>query len=543
MIYRDEFFPTPLHIIEKMVNGINFEMINSVLEPSAGKGDIVKRVAEKLKYGHNVYGSNVYTADIDCIEIDEKLRHILKGYQYRVVHDDFLTYDTFKQYDLIIMNPPFSNADQHILKALEIQKDGGIIISLLNAETLMNPYTNTRKDLTRKLNELNAEISYINGAFKDSERKTDVDIAIVKVNIPKVQKPSYIYEQLRQEQKYKQTDDIKDEYYSLIQNDFIKAAVDQYKLEIQAGLNLIKEYNAMKPYILKSFNKEDSIYNDSILNLGFPDSGRYAEKLSINAFIKRVRYKYWYALFNNDTFTGVLTENLRRDYFNRIDGLCEYDFTMYNIYSIRLEMNKNMIKGIEDTILNLFDEFSHKYNWFDESSKNIHYFNGWKTNQSWCINKKIILPMKAFRDMEYSWGCYDPLSSDVIYKLEDIEKVFNYLDGGLTDDINIKETLKQTKETGQTTKIKLKYFNITFYKKGTAHIEFTNLDLLQKFNLYGSQRKGWLPPSYGKAKYKDMSREEQTVIDEFEGKESYEKVMNNKQYYIVESSELLKLGA
>ena len=89
-----------------------------------------------------------------------------------------------------------------------------------------------------------------------------------------------------------------------------------------------------------------------------------------------------------------------------------------------------------------------------------------------------------------------------------------------------------------------KYINfiITFYKKGTCHIEFTNLELLHKFNVYGSQRKGWLPPTYGKSKYKDMEKEDQAVVKEFEGEISYNKVMTNAEYYLVETSKLLMIA-
>lgn len=53
------------------------------------------------------------------------------------------------------MNPPFSNGEQHLLKALELQKSGGHIICLLNAETLNNPFTLARKELLRVLEEKN----------------------------------------------------------------------------------------------------------------------------------------------------------------------------------------------------------------------------------------------------------------------------------------------------------------------------------------------------------------------------------------------------
>ena len=79
----------------------------------------------------------------------------------QIVHDNFLTYNPFKQYDLIIMNPPFSNGDKHLLKALDVQKNGGNIICLLNAETIRNPYTETRKELIRQLEKHPHTIEYI----------------------------------------------------------------------------------------------------------------------------------------------------------------------------------------------------------------------------------------------------------------------------------------------------------------------------------------------------------------------------------------------
>lgn len=69
------------------------------------------------------------------------------------------------------------------------------------------------------------------------------------------------------------------------------------------------------------------------------------------------------------------------------------------------------------------------------------------------------------------------------------------------------------------------------------------MELLKKFNLFGSQRKGWLPPSYGKAEYKDMTPEEKAVINDFEGESSYNNVMKNKSYYFMNTEELLKLSS
>ena len=65
--------------------------------------------------------------------------------------------------------------------------------------------------------------------------------------------------------------------------------------------------------------------------------------------------------------------------------------------------------------------------------------------------------------------------------------------------------------------------------------------MLKKFNIFGSQRKGWLPPSYGKKLYKDMTPEEKAVINEFEGEKEYNKVMANKKYYIFDTNKILMI--
>jgi hypothetical protein len=237
---------------------------------------------------------------------------------------------------------------------------------------------------------------------------------------------------------------------------------------------------------------------------------------------------------------SLFTSNLKQKYNEMVEELKDYDFSFYNIYSLRIQLSKEMVKGLEDTILNLFEEFSYKH-YYDEQSKNIHMYNGWKTNKAYKINKKVIIPLAAFRDMQYSWGRYEPTHYQVLDKLKDIEKVFVYLDSEKTEELDMKEALKFAENYQDTKKIELKYFHVTFFKKGTCHIEFKNADLLHKFNLFGSQKKGWLPPSYGKTKYTDMTREEKEVINQFEGKESYNKVMSNKGYYIMKTEELLKL--
>lgn len=534
-----DFYPTPQTLINEMLSGLDWEMIHTILEPSAGKGNIVDTLKKKQGDINRRYTTN--KLDIDCIEKDQNLKAILKEKGHRVVYDDFLTYDTMKEYDLIIMNPPFSNGSKHLLKALQMQqRNGGAIICLLNAETLKNECTNERVILNRMLQEYNADIRYIQNAFSNAERKTDTEIALIKVKLPDVKRESFIFDGL---QKAKEQEEYIEytENTQVAENNFFKSIVAQYNMEVKAGIRLIKEYYAMTPHILKSFEKDNETgatvqKGGCVLSLTI---GR--ETATVNGYIREIRGKYWSALFENPKFIGQLTNNLRREYYNKIEELKDYDFSLYNIYELKIDMSKRVIKGIEDTIVELFDELSDKYSYYDECKKNIHYFNGWKTNKSWIINKKVIIPLRAWIDMEYSWGGFKPSNREVVDKLRDIEKCLNYLDGGLTESIDLVETLEFAQEYEESKNIVLKYFDVTFYKKGTCHITFTNDELLKKFNIFGAQHKGWLPPSYGKKKYKDMTPEEKAVVNDFEGETEYNKVMCNTSYYLADTNSMLRL--
>lgn len=535
-----EFFPTPETVIYKLLSGIDYRILSTCLEPSAGKGNIANHIFSKMK---RPYDSS-FKPNIDVIEIQPDLQHVLRGNGLRLIHDDFLTLDTYKQYDLIAMNPPFSNGDEHLLKAIELQsRYGGEIRCILNAETVKNPFSNKRKELVKKLTDLDAEIEFMQDAFKTAERKTGVEIAIIKVKIPKKEIESKIFDDMKkafisEEQEQKQTTDI-------ITKDHIKGIIQQYKFEIKLGLKLIDEAEFMESKILKSFKGD----RGSILVLALNEYSSHGspDRVNRNEYLKMVRTKYWTTLFENKEFTGLLTENLRSDYISKVEELAAYDFTEFNIYTIKIEMNKGIIKGVENTILALFEEFSNKYHYYDECSKNVHYYNGWKTNKSYIIGNKVIIPCQLGigYDSKYIDGKRQEFNAikGNVQKLIDAEKVFNYLDGGLSDGDDIQICFDKAALQNQSSKIKCKYFELTFYKKGTCHITFTNSELLKKFNIFGSQKKGWLPPSYGKKKYTDMSQAEKEVINEFEGEESYNKVLKAKGYYLADTASLLMLEA
>lgn len=536
---QSTFYPTPESIADKMLEGVNWLTIESILEPSAGKGDLAEYCARKIDHLHGRYaGESKSKEKIDCVEYDPNLRMILSGKGFRVVHDDFLSFQTHKHYNLIVMNPPFDQGDKHLLKAIEIaKKSGGKIVCLLNAETLRNPYSYTRQRLVAEIMEMGGTVEEVSGAFRGAERKTGVEIAIVKLEIPEPKRSSTILDELRRDEVEGSETEPESPYRALVKGDYIEALIDRFNHELKCGLTLIEEYNA-----LQSFFKADILgdgKNGMALSLQFTSlDGRHSEPATRNGYITKTRKKYWEALFRQKEFVSQLTSNLQQELYSQIDKMAHYDFTYYNIATLAQQMLMKVNGGIEEAIMSLFDDWTRKWH-YDENSSNRHYFDGWKTNDAFAVNKKVITP---FYGAFGYWGDkFDP-SWDAQQKLRDIEKVFNFLDGGVVEGMDVMEVIKAARAEGKTKNIQCKHFLITFYKKGTAHITFTNLDVLHRFNLFAAQGKNWLPPCYGKKRYNDMTAEEKATIDSFEGKESYENVLRRRDYFLPNTTQL-RLGA
>ncbi len=561
-----QFYPTPKSLLEQIDMDFSkqFECFRDehkydikVLEPSAGKGDIAEYLRE-------YWGSSwrfTPRCKVECIEIDSNLQAILKDKHYPVVYNDFLTFNTYTKYDLIYMNPPFENGEEHLLKAIKMQeKLGGRVLCILNAETIRNPYSLKRKELKAKLDKYNAVIKFYEKAFcsYDSERISGVEIAVVWVDVlaPTSVFNSKVFEELDKAKEIHIETEQTAEQHELINLglDWITAYVKQYNEQIDSGIAFFKEYTAFTSEYNARFS---DIITNKYEKAPFALS-LFGEVCDFNHFVQTSRYYYWKALFDNPKFSARLTSKLKSEFNSRLDEMKNYDLNEHNILMLMEENRRATLKGIEEEIIALFAEFT-KYAQYD-GCDNIHYYNGWKTNKGHKLNSKIIIPFYGawhkeknykFHGSGFGGYCtvdgytYELQDREVIYKLTDMSKTLNYLAKGVSglEDMELLErTIKRNFDNGNAKNINTEHFNLTFYKKGTCHIKFRNQDLLDKFNLFASQRKGWLPPSYGKKAYHEMNNEEQAIVKEFSGNEqNYNKIYENQSAYLVEQKELLQI--
>lgn len=530
------FYPTPSKLAGKMLSCVDWATVFSILEPSAGKGDLADAVSRFVNDTRNSRRVFIHQREpyIDCIERDSDLAALLRGKGLHVVHGDFLTFRSFKQYDLCIMNPPFDSGDEHLLHALSLMERGGQIVCLLNAETIRNPYTNRRKVLVQKLHEHNARIEFIENAFRHAQRPTDVEIALVYVNIPKKEIPSDILSSLRRASE-NSTESSEQPGY-LASADWLQNMIDGFEFEAKLGEKIINEFSALRPF----FDSGDT-YGKPLLSLevGVKNPGNNASML--NAYLYGLRAKYWGNLLRRPELTEKMTSAMQQDYNSKVETLSEYDFSRYNIETVMREIAAQLSRGVEESILDLFERFSTKYSWYPESENNIHYYNGWATNKAHKVGMKVIIPANGCCADKWRNEKLDAYRVNSL--ISDLERAMNYLDRGETSFRVPVDRAVRIANINDMNKADFTYFTCTFYKKGTCHIKFKPeaSRIIDRLNIFAGQRKNWLPPTYGKKHYADMTAEEQAIIDDFQGAESYEKTISDPSMLITSGSALVAL--
>lgn len=88
-----DFYPTPMQLADKMLSMVDLKCVRFVLEPSAGKGNLVNALKSSMRYAgySNITGKHGSDIEIDCIEQDKNLQYLLKGAGERLIYDNFLT--------------------------------------------------------------------------------------------------------------------------------------------------------------------------------------------------------------------------------------------------------------------------------------------------------------------------------------------------------------------------------------------------------------------------------------------------------------------
>ncbi len=504
-MFNKDFYPTLNEVIGLMLEGEEVQG-KVVLEPSAGKGNIVD------------YLQDEGAKEVLACEIEEDLRKILNT-KCNVIGSDFLSLssDRISHIDMIVMNPPFSADERHILHAYDIAPPGCQIISLCNLETLANDYTQIRKEL-RNLVESNGSWENLGDCFADAERKTGVNVALIKFR-----KPGENY---------------KSEFEGFFMEDEPEEAGEYGVMSYNVVRDLVQRYVGA----IKIFDEqlESAVKLNKLLS-GFYGTGIAfqctddSKPVQRDSFKKNMQRAGWKFIFDKMDMTRHTTRGLMEDINKFVEQQSEIPFTMKNIYHMLDMVMQTASQRMDKALLEVFDSVT---SFHDDNKQGLP---GWKTNSHYLLTKRFIHPHLCPQEkydrkwhpdeVKVTYGARAEAIDDMVKALcyitgESYENMINLrdfvarpyrikIDGKYSirerhHEISLtyynpdkaREALTEHKRDYPNAELDFSnikwgqwfdwaFFRVRAYKKGTMHFEFKDSDLWGKFNQRIAKLKGY----------------------------------------------------
>ena len=508
-MFDEEFYPTPPSLIEKMLEpykkeyrkgGINgymakgYVLEGTILEPQAGKGDILDWICDNSgRQEHK---------DMFVCEHNPDLQTILKDKGYQLVGTDFLHYECDMYYDFIFMNPPFSNGDEHLLQAIEIADDTDIVC-ILNAETIRNPYSQKRKELIALIEKYDGSVEYYENEFKDAERTTSVEVALVRITVPqKSDRFSFDFSDFENPDININEDFMSNE---IARKDVIGNMIILFEQAREAYIEYMKAEAKWIHFGSEIWQHKD--YKEEMTT----HEGSYKDRY--NFFSRKMKAVMWKIVIGHLNIDKYMSYSVIQNFEKFIKQQSKMAFTKENTREFFEMIMMNSGNILERAIVEVFDMLTEHYH---ENRMNVE---GWKTNDAYKVNKRVIFPYGVKMTWEgqnaKDFGTEFTTNYHMDGKYSDIDKVMCYIEGkDLNKILTIDQAMRiQFRNIGKIypgdkfdSTCTSEFFEIKFFKKGTVHLKFRDDKLWEQFNLRAAKGKNWLPES----KYSDIKSKEQT---------------------------------
>lgn len=511
-LFDKEFYPTPKEIAIKMAVPYADRLgCARILEPSAGNGAILDAITmNDIPYTYQSKNGEIHDLttsarpeNIYCIEKNPELQMILQEKGYRVIASDFLTYTPDHDFDLALINPPFSCGDKHLLHAWEILRAGDIAC-LLNAETIRNPYTKTRKLLANVIEE-NGSVEELGRCFHDADNATDVEVVLVRLHKEATEDGIFDLggEQLSQEHAPNFTQCPTSG--SLEQSNRMDAYLRAWALTKEYAVDFIKAYEKLVTCLSAFLNSQvtderrkrggTDIIKVIIDRLHNGNDARTAQH-AYEAFIDEAKVQAWDTIISSMGLDKYMTSSMRETMqrFRKAQG--NFELTKDNIMSLFQLLMSNLGNIMKSNIVSVYDTFTRYY------KDNTSYTEGWKTNKQYRANRKIVLPGIAdagYKPEVYGYEEKFRVAWNGARVLDDIDKAMCWLSGRQFEDLdgtepertNISQAIRNY-AVGNTDWATSAFFLVKCFKKGTVHLQFRDEDLLNRFNIMVNEGKNEL---------------------------------------------------
>lgn len=458
-MFGQNFFPTPLEVIEQMLDGYPLYE-KTVFEPSAGRGDIVSYCKRQ--------GANV----IAC-ELNDDLRKIVAT-KCQVIGEDCMkiTAEQISHVDYIVMNPPFSHDEQHVLHMWNIAPAGCKIIALINWNTYERAYYRTRQEL-RELINVYGQCRNLGDVFTMADRKTGVIVGLV--NLVKPGQSNTEFDGFFMEE------DVEAQANGIMPYDFIRDIVNRYVGAVKIFDEQLEAAEKMNTLTDQFFSSKLAV---SVTNGEKP--------VKRNEFKKDLQKEAWQFIFRKLDMEKYNTRSLKSDLNAFVEKQTEVPFTMRNIYKMLEIIVGTHQSRMDKAMLDAFDGITKHY---DENRWNVE---GWKTNDCYLVNKRFIIPWMT----RISYTGYMELNySNNAEIIDDLTKALCWLMGYKYEDFgNFQSFFWRMNNLNFGEWYYTGFFKFRGYKKGSMHFEFQNEEVWERFNRKVAELKGYPLPEKIKTK-------------------------------------------
>jgi len=390
----------------------------------------------------------------------------------------------------VIMNPPFSADEKHILHLYEIMPEGCELVSLCNFETINNPFSINRKKLVELIKN-NGSSKKLGSMFEDAERKTKVVIGLIKLKKPKSAENSEFDGYFDMSEEYERQEN------GLMQYSEVQNIVSRY-------VGAVKMWDKVQESAIE-INSLISPINSN-LGIGFgahwTDSNKHYSKLDREVFKKELQKSAWRSIFAKFNMNKYVTSGVMADINKFVEQQQSVPFTVKNIYKM-LEMIVGTHAGRMDKVL--VEAFDHVCSLSHENSEAGE---KWKTNSNYKVNQRFIDTYVCEWDKRWPSDKVKIRCGYSDNRLDDITKALCFLTGKSFDTVrkSLYYFFSESKtEWGQWVQWN-EFFRVRGYKKGTMHFEFISEDVWMEFNRRVSKIKGWQIPQKTDSKKKGTER-------------------------------------
>lgn len=363
MFFNKNFYPTPFDIANYICSKVDISN-KVVLEPQGGKGDLIDVIR------------SFNPKEILTCEYDHNLAVICAEKADRFMRHDFLqlTREEVSHVGVIIANPPFDKADEHILHMWEIAPDGCEIIALCNWETINNSYSKKRKHL-KTIVDSNGNKENLGDCFSDAERKTDIEVGLIHLFKPK-----------NGENEFEGYFDLNEECQlqgdGIIKHNDVLELVNRYVGAVKYFDEVVDMQDRMNQLISPISVHEHEIEFKAV----YSDRNKLSSEIDRKTFKKELQKGAWKSVFKKFNMDKYVTQTVLEKINKFVEQQTQVPFTVKNIYKM-----VDVIFGTRENTMN--DVIVETFDWLTKHhAENRFSLEGWKTNSEYMVNKKFIAP-------------------------------------------------------------------------------------------------------------------------------------------------------